>query len=120
MTWFSESATVQPKSADKRFGELVIKSTYALKLLWYSCLQITRNCFGSFASHVVDLESSNMMPAHKPKLFKVTYAGRVEVDTNSLVYSKEAQRIMAGADRKIASAAAADTGASKTPEREGK
>ena len=45
-----------------------------------------------------------MMPAHKHKLFKVTYAGRVEVDTNSLVYSRRAQQIMANADKKIASA----------------
>ncbi|MGA2713566.1 MAG: hypothetical protein ABSG41_10715 [Bryobacteraceae bacterium] len=43
-----------------------------------------------------------MTPARKPsKLYRVTYAGRVEVDTNSLVYSKEGQRIMADADRKI-------------------
>ena len=57
------------------------------------------------ASDVVDLESA-IMPASKPKLYKVTYAGRVEVDTNSLVYSKEGQRIMAHADKKICSVSA--------------
>jgi hypothetical protein len=43
------------------------------------------------------------MPAHNPKIFKVTYAGRVEVDTSSLVYSKEGQRIMADAAKQIES-----------------
>jgi hypothetical protein len=59
-----------------------------------------------------------MMPAHKHKLFKVTYAGRVEVDTNSLVYSRRAQQIMANADKKIASAN--PTEPKTAPQHEGK